>query len=55
MRFLTALLHGDILIQQIAAIRTTAHGYVLTPVIIVGAKAFLGYHPYRHPFKTRSL
>jgi len=43
--FHTALLHGDVLIQQIAAIRTIAHGYVLAPVIIVRATAFLGYHP----------
>ncbi len=28
----TALLHGDVLIQQIAAMRTIAHRYVLTPV-----------------------
>ena len=35
----TARLHGDVLIQQIAAIRTIAHGYVPTPVIIVGAMA----------------
>ena len=53
--FHTALLHGDVLIQQIAAIRTMAHGYVLTPVIKVGATAFLGYHPKRPPFQGAEL
>jgi len=53
--FHTALLHVDVLIQQIAAIRTVAHGYVLTPVIIVGATAFFGYHPKRPPFQGAAL